>query len=278
MSITANESHCTLCFRMHQPGPCPPTEPDAIPEQRPRAAERTESLQEMLARMQERVAAMPDPTPEPERAPPGPCDACGLDRQWEQTVSYGDGISGPRRYGYRAECRVCALCDDLPESFRVLNFGSEELARRVRRRDAIGEAQEAAKAMRVVLRGPSGAGKTTLGCAMFRWRASVKGERNTFMHARALGLARSQHPLGEGEAPAVVQALGARILLLDDVGLEVHVATSAIADVLFERYAHKRPTWVTTAMTEADMSQRYGDGIARRVFEGARIIDCGGRP
>ena len=50
---------------------------------------------------------------------------------------------------------------------------------------------------------------------------------------------------------------------------------NAVPDVLFERHAEGRPTWLTTAMTREAMAERYGDGLARRVYEGAKIIDCG---
>lgn len=268
MPTAPNEQPCVTCLRMHAAGPCPP--PDRIPEAKPATDDRPKSLTELIDEIRARVAVMPDEAP---KGDAGTCDVCGMPREWREQYASGTGRM--------MSVSVCAVCDrlaDLPEGFRSLSFGGEELAKRVKRRAAIGEAQAAATSRRVVLMGLSGHGKSSLVAAMLRWRAVEKRERNVFMHAKSLGLARSQHPLGEGEAPLVRLAMEARILVIDDVGLEPNLPTSAVPDVIFERAERAKATWITTGMKQEEVSQRYGEGIARRVFEGAKIIECGKAP
>jgi hypothetical protein len=51
----------------------------------------------------------------------------------------------------------------------------------------------------------------------------------------------------------------------------------AVPDVILERATYGRPTWITTWMSPDQAAQRYGDGIARRLFEAGRVkvIQCG---
>jgi hypothetical protein len=67
-------------------------------------------------------------------------------------------------------------------------------------------------------------------------------------------------------------AMGCSVLALDDLGNE-RAERSAVPDVIFERHAEDRPTWLTTAFGPDAIAKRYGDGIARRVFERAAVID-----
>jgi hypothetical protein len=94
-----------------------------------------------------------------------------------------------------------------------------------------------------------------------------------------LGIERSINALGRGEASLVEQAMEwAGVVLLDDLGNPSRdPPMSAVPDVILERHDAERPTWVTTWMTADEVEQRYGAGVARRIFEGATIIDCGAR-
>lgn len=139
---------------------------------------------------------------------------------------------------------------------------------------AIAKARTALLLPRVVLVGESGTGKTSLGCAMIRDRLDA-GQDVAVALAWRLGSARAKHPLGEDEPTDVRRAMSCGLLLLDDMGSERNIPSNAVPDVVFERHAEGRPTWVTTWMSPEKMAERYGDGIARRVFEGAVVIDCG---
>lgn len=129
-------------------------------------------------------------------------------------------------------------------------------------------------AERVCFAGGSGRGKTTLACACLRERL----DGGLFVSAISLGLARAQARLGDGEPELVERALAAPLLLLDDVGQEPKVATSAVKDVIFARFDADLPTWITTGLVSAELVALYGDGFLRRVADdGALVIDLGGR-
>jgi DNA replication protein DnaC len=121
-------------------------------------------------------------------------------------------------------------------------------------------------------------GKTSLACALLRaWEARYPRRRAVLVPAWKLGVARAQHGLGQGEAPEVEHAFTAGLCVIDDLGSERNTAMNAVPDVIFARALEGRPTWVTTWMTPEAVTQRYGDGIARRLFEAGRavVVACG---
>lgn len=126
----------------------------------------------------------------------------------------------------------------------------------------------------VVFRGGAGGGKTTLAVAALRERFEQDPAGVVWMPARTLGLARIQHAAGQDEPPAVQRAISARLLVLDDLGNERQTANNACPDVIFERHDQGRPTWVTTGMTREELEKLYGAGVARRIYERAKIVTC----
>ena len=121
-------------------------------------------------------------------------------------------------------------------------------------------------------------GKTSLACALLRaWEARYPRRRAVLVPAWKLGVARAQHGVGQGEAPEVEHAFTAGLCVIDDLGSERNTAMNAVPDVIFARALEGRPTWVTTWMTPEAVTQRYGDGIARRLFEAGRavVVACG---
>ena len=81
----------------------------------------------------------------------------------------------------------------------------------------------------------------------------------------------------EDSDPASIRtATSADLLVLDDLGTERNIPSNPVPDIIFERHAEGRATWVTTWMTRLQLAERYGDGVARRVFERAVVIDCNG--
>ena len=166
----------------------------------------------------------------------------------------------------------------LQPAYRSARFGNQELSLRIRRAQAIEEAREAARKPAVVFLGNTASGKSHLAAAALRYRTELDGrtEGKWMISAVVLAGARARHPLGEGEAPMVHAAMTAELLVLDNVGSDLPLQTNPIADIMQVRYDSALPTWVTTWMTLDDMSTRYGEGVSRRVFERARLIDCGG--
>lgn len=125
----------------------------------------------------------------------------------------------------------------------------------------------------VVLRGPPGAGKTSLLVAALR-AAWDRGDSVAFADAHLLGTARIQHAAGQGEAPYVERAMQAELLALDDLGQERQTQNNAVADVLLQRHAEDLPTWITTGEGFDALAAKYGGGVARRIREGALVIRC----
>jgi hypothetical protein len=156
------------------------------------------------------------------------------------------------------------------------------LRSRVQRFAAIREAIEAMARRHLVFSGPSASGKTSLAvaCLVARGQAAIKFShpRPLFVSSWRLAVARANHQLGAGEAFEVDRAMNwPGVVLLDDLGSERPAPSSPITDVIFERHDQDRPTWFTTWATPDETEKRYGAGIARRVFEDATIIDCGGK-
>jgi DNA replication protein DnaC len=154
----------------------------------------------------------------------------------------------------------------IPREFHWATISAAELSSRVdSRRRPIGEVIERILgAHRVVLAGGSGAGKTSLAVACLRERLE-HGAR--FVSAMELATARIQHAAGDGEADVVERSMRASLLLIDDLGEEQQ--TSAVRDVIRARHAASRPTWVTTGLRRGEIVAKYGDGIRRRLFDGA---------
>lgn len=167
----------------------------------------------------------------------------------------------------------------IPAGMHWATFDDPNLASRVSDKRHIDRARSTANAKRVVLLGPAGAGKTSLGVAMIQEAARLAGPDEyppgVFCHAYRLGTCRIQTAAGTGESPLVVQAMRADVLLIDDLGSERQTQNNAVPDVLFERHAEDRSTWITTGLSAKQIAERYGDGIARRVFEHAVIINLG---
>ena len=195
----------------------------------------------------------------------GPCDPCNVRIGREEQLAKWLGRLPPRFTWGLDEPRLAALVGaEIMAQTRLL-FGAE----------------------RVVFTGAAGCGKTSLAVAMLRelYESASKpdakpalirrAEGAMFASAYDLSKARARHPLGQGEAPLIDAAMRATTLVIDDLGSERDGFASAVTEVLYERHAECRTTWVTTWLDEAKARERYGDGISRRLFEGARRVRLG---
>jgi DNA replication protein DnaC len=85
--------------------------------------------------------------------------------------------------------------------------------------------------------------------------------------------------LGKGECPTLEKAREARILVIDDLGLERD--HGPILDVLHERNQQNRVTWVTSGLTIEQIRERYGEAVYRRLVEmngtAGRVVSCFGK-
>jgi hypothetical protein len=179
----------------------------------------------------------------------------------------------------------------IPARYADAGYGPDAIATlraRVRSPEAIRATREAIRGelRSMVFAGPGGAGKSTLASAAIGQvmadalrRRPLRVPTLRWTSAIDLGLARSRHRLGSEQDPeAIVEAIEADVLVLDDLGAEPARDHDAIAQVIHGRHDADRPLWTTTGLTSAELAARYGGGIARRVTEGAVIIHCAHRP
>lgn len=204
-----------------------------------------------------------------------PCKQCGHVGDGARCARCA-GAEASRERASAAAQRQRAITQTIPRSYLWATFDATELATRVRSDGATPKARASLGAKWIVLRGSAGTGKTSLAVAMLQaWtRANTVGDA-AFIAAPKLAMARIQHHAGDGEPALVERAMRARLLVLDDLGSERDQRTSAVPDVVFERHAEGRATWITTGLTDEQLEARYGEGIARRVLERAVVIDVG---
>jgi len=163
----------------------------------------------------------------------------------------------------------------IPRRFRWATLAAPALLERVKPPSAVHAAQEALlRAFTIVLTGGAGNGKTSLGCALVRRMAKLTGKVGHYADCIELAYARKMHPLGKGEAPEVLAAMNAGVLFLDELGAEQGV-DQTVEQIIRYRHNHERPTIYGTPHGAASLASRYGDGVARRVYEGATIIELG---
>lgn len=174
-----------------------------------------------------------------------------------------------------ASQRKAAAIATIPARYAWAHIAAPELAARVKLRDRavtlIDTIRGALAASRVVFAGPSGSGKTSLAIACLRERVPY----GLFVSALKLGVARIQSSAGDGEAALVERAIAAPLLLIDEVGGEIKMATNAVRDVIFARYESDLPTWITTGFRGAQLAEMYGDGSLRRLTEDAYVVNLG---
>lgn len=189
-------------------------------------------------------------------------------------------------------CKACSAAKDsreksdqrlnrwlaqIPEGARSCEF-KVSAAQRIRCSVPLVERAKTAMSERrsIVFQGPAGIGKTSLAGALIRQLYSAQWKPRMavcWLSAFRLLRARQSWPLGKGECPEVERAIAADLFVLDDLGQEPKSELSAVADVIFTREEDRKPTWVTTGFSKDAIANRYGGGVARRVFEGAEVIE-----
>ena len=217
--------------------------------------------------------------------PSGPPRCARCDQQVQRIGRLCAGCEEADRRSLR-EAALRVARESIPPAFR--NLDVQEVRRRTKvDLETLELARISATHLRVVLVGASGFGKSTLACWMLREviEAGVDGARAGFERARralfvdapALCRAVRDHRLGAGDAPLLGSALGASVLVLDDVGqeLELRMSCNPVVEVLRERHAQERATWVTTFLSPEALAKAYGSGTARRILDGAVMISVG---
>lgn len=206
--------------------------------------------------------------PMPPPRTPVPCPAC------KTPTADGEACRTCREARWRQDALQKRL-HVIPPRYRWADLKDALMGQRVRAWGPLRAALAGAPGRSLVLWGPAGAGKTSVMAAMVR--AEVEADRDVcWVAARDLATTRAQNGLGE-ESALESRAKRCRLLALDDLGNDRRTQLSAIDDVLLERHDQELRTWVTTALGPAEVTARYGAGIARRVFEGALVIEVGRR-
>lgn len=123
----------------------------------------------------------------------------------------------------------------------------------------------------VLLRGPSGAGKTSLAVAIMRRRIE-KGQRGRFVPTIDLRRAHADQVRDRESWKFVNDIVGKSLVLLDDIGFELAGGTAAaVCDMVYSRRGNSRTNIWTTAFSDEQLAQHYGDGTRRRLTESGRV-------
>ncbi len=194
----------------------------------------------------------------------------------ENDLTSGDGDVVARRR--RASLR--AFEKHLPPRFQWSRLDHPDFRRRV----ALSTIPlQPPDAMRVLLFGPSRAGKTTLAVALLRALLESKvaahpfasdddvkavARHCRFVPARRLGVAGTvpRDPL------EIRRAMHATVLRLDDHRQEADNKSTPVPAIIGERHDEERVTWITTELSPIQIADRYGEGIARRICEKAFVL------
>lgn len=219
---------------------------------------------------------LPEPTPRPCA---GGCGVTVVGPAATWCKSCGDREDA-RDALHRETIQVQDALDSIPTLWRWARFDSPLLVQRVWGLRNLLSTINHGYPWRdgVTIRGPAGRGKTSLAVAILQhWVAPGTPAGSAIvdrMTARFVS-ARMIPRMPDGVTTAIAPAFA----VLDDLGAEGDMpsARAAVADVLAERHAWNLPTVVTTYLDAAGVVARYGDGVARRMFERALVIDLGGK-
>jgi len=223
-----------------------------------------------------------------------------LDPTTAPLVCYACGVTPMKRSGACAECEkkradadLLAAIERAWHTVEEWNWGTDlrkaEIFDVVSDRDAVAAVRRIsvlpAIPRTVTFYGPTGAGKTTLACALLReWirRSYAKdatpedirnARRARFAAAHKIVGERAETELGK-RVTSLEQCLKASYLVIDEVGRgkDTH---GLIFEIVSERHANKRPTIIATPAlgTEAEVKRMGALGAARA--ELGRLIDGG---
>lgn len=163
----------------------------------------------------------------------------------------------------------------LPKEFRWSTLDARELPGRVKSASAVERARDAVTAMRVVLFGQLGSGKSSLAVAIGRAAMDARHENGLYVTALELDRARSENSYGRGDASLVERAVEVPILVLDELGAEKG-GSGTVAEVLDQRQRECRQTILVSVLTTDGLREQYAGGALRKAFGGAMVIVCDG--
>lgn len=175
--------------------------------------------------------------------------------------------------------RIQRTIANIPEQYQVATFETIEnpalgWSNGIIPLAKITEARQAVSSKSVILFGDSGAGKTSLACALLRAITKERDRVGRYVSSFAIAKARREQRWGAGEAEIVFLASTSPVVLLDELCAESGKDTS-VDEVIRERYDHALQTIYTCGFDPSEIGKKYGGGVARRVFEEATVIHLG---
>lgn len=195
-----------------------------------------------------------------------------------KAIANGQGLfdrDPPVDVAARAQSRrKASSLETIPAEFRWATLNAPAIRDRVANPAALTLAPAARDSRRVVFVGPSGAGKTSLAAAIFRARVEAVPEASAvFTPVWRLTMARARSE--DSDPELLARCKRCDLLILDDLAERQTVPSDPVPDLIRERHAEAKATWVTTYMSLEQVAARYGDDIARRIFQRSLLIDCG---
>jgi DNA replication protein DnaC len=130
----------------------------------------------------------------------------------------------------------------------------------------------------LLLRGPTGTGKTHLSLAMASTIAA-NGFSVIYQPAGKLFRTLEREHFGKQEGDTETLALTCDLLVIDDLGTEFDTSFTAatLYNILNTRMLDDLPTIISTNLTQEGIHQRYGDQITSRITGGFEPLLCIGK-
>ncbi len=135
-----------------------------------------------------------------------------------------------------------------------------------------------ASAPSLLLRGPTGTGKTHLSLAMAS-TVAANGFSVIYQPAGKLFRTLEREHFGKQEGDTETLALTCDLLVIDDLGTEFDTSFTAatLYNILNTRMLDDLPTIISTNLTQEGIQQRYGDQITSRITGGFEPLLCVGK-
>lgn len=197
------------------------------------------------------------------RTGPTLCDAC-KDRERANFLKERSRYalnSIPERFAWTTE-----------EHGRQTELGNRVMLREPTAAEKARKVYKDNKPIWLVIEGPPKTGKTSYACCLLaRYIESGNHPTARFVTALALARAARTHPLGEGEAPMIREALAASVLVLDHVG-DIIQGDNPVAFLILRRHERSLPTITTTHIPKQELAKRYGASAADAIYQGEVIF------
>ena len=142
----------------------------------------------------------------------------------------------------------------------------------------------------LVLYGPRRSGKSVAGAYWLTLEGRVPVQRAsigtswewdaTSRFYSVFDLEQAQTSFDREHQAVMEEMIGARALVLDDIGAETRSVQGGLTRVIYERHRYERATLITTNLNPQTFEQRYGARNVARINETGKFLGCtakGGR-